>query len=262
MTLDLVEAARGVTKQVRFGRHAKCERCDGSGAALGSLPVTCQYCGGAGQVLRASGILRLQTTCPSCHGEGKITKDPCRGCRGVGYLTREVIREVQIPAGIDDGMRVRLPGEGEPSPNGGPPGDCYCFIHVKDHPLFERDGQHLILRLPITYSQAALGATVEIPTLNGPADLKVPAGTQPGEEFTLRGKGLADPRRSGLGDLLVQVNIEVPKKLDAEQEKLLRQLSDLEHAVVTPHRKNFFEKVGYFFTTQHDAAHSGAAAED
>ena len=262
VTLDLVEAARGVTRPVRFQRHARCEQCKGSGAAPGSSPVTCDYCGGAGQVLRASGILRLQTTCPSCHGEGKITKDPCRGCRGQGYVPREVTREVTIPAGIDDGMRVRLPGEGEPSPNGGPPGDCYCFIHVKEHPLFERDGQHLILRLPIAYSQAALGATLEIPTLNGPADLIVHAGTQPGEVFTLRGKGLADPRRSGVGDLLVQVNIEVPKKVDAEQEKLLRQLSDLEHAAVTPHRKNFFDKVRNFFTTQYDEAPSGAAAED
>ena len=262
VTLDLVEAARGVNHKVRFARHARCEQCEGSGAAPGSSPVTCDYCGGAGQVLRASGILRLQTTCPSCHGEGKITKDPCRGCRGQGYVPREVTREVQIPAGIDDGMRVRLPGEGEPSPNGGPPGDCYCFIHVKDHPLFERDGQHLILRMPITYSQAALGATLEIPTLNGPANLTVHAGTQPGEVFTLRGKGLADPRRSGVGNLLVQVNIEVPKTFDAEQENLLRQLSELEHTAVTPHRKNFFEKVGDFFTTQHDEAPSGAGAED
>jgi molecular chaperone DnaJ len=189
----------------------------------------------------------VQTTCPSCRGAGSIVKDPCTKCRATGFVRTRVTREVQIPAGIDDQMRVRLPGEGEPSANGGPRGDCYCFIKVKEHPLFQREGQHLVVRVPITYSQAALGAKVEIPTLDGPHELKVPAGTQSGEVFKLRGKGVPSPRGSGVGDLLVQVNIEVPKSLSPRQDELLRQLAEQEHVEVSPHRKSFFEKLREYF---------------
>ena len=192
--------------------------------------------------MQSTGIFRMQTTCPSCHGAGSVIKDPCPACRGTGHMLKKVVTEVEIPAGIDDEMRVRLPGEGEPSPNGGPPGDCYCFISVQDHPLFERDGQHLICRVPITYSQAALGATIEVPTLNGRGELEIPAGTQSGEVFRMRGKGMPDPRRRGLGDLLVQVKIEVPKKLSKDEQKLLRELAEQEHKHVTPQRKSFFDK--------------------
>jgi molecular chaperone DnaJ len=154
---------------------------------------------------------------------------------------------VQIPAGVDDQMRVRLPGEGEPSPNGGLRGDCYCFISVREHALFQREGQHLVVRVPISYSQAALGTKLEVPTLNGPHELKVPAGTQTGEVFKVRGLGVASPRGRGVGDLLVQVNIEVPKTLSPQQEELLRKLAEQEHAEVTPHRKSFFDKVREYF---------------
>jgi molecular chaperone DnaJ len=247
VTLDLVQAARGATVTVEFQRHETCSACEGSGAKPGSARTRCSYCGGRGQVVQSTGIFRVQTTCPSCHGAGSIIKEPCASCRASGYVLRSVRREVKIPAGIDDQMRVRLPGEGEPSPSGGPRGDCYCFVSVREHPLFQREGPHLIVRVPITYSQAALGATIEVPTLSGPQEIAVPAGTQSGEVFKLRGKGMPSPRGRGVGDLLVQVNIEVPKALSQRQEELLRQLAEQEHVEVSPHRKSFFDKVRDFF---------------
>jgi molecular chaperone DnaJ len=247
VTLDLLEAARGVTATIEFERHEACDECKGSGAKPGSTRTKCTYCGGRGQVLQSTGIFRVQSTCPSCRGAGSIVKDPCTKCRASGYVLKTVRRDVQIPAGIDDQMRVRLPGEGEPSPNGGPRGDCYCFITVKDHPLFQREGSHLIVRVPVSYSQAALGATIEVPTLEGRHELKIPAGTQTGEVFKLRGRGMPSPRGREVGDLLVQVNIEVPKNLSERQEELLRELAEHEHANVSPHRKSFFEKVREYF---------------
>ncbi|MBX3432557.1 MAG: molecular chaperone DnaJ [Pirellulales bacterium] len=246
-TLTLEEAAAGVAKTVEFQRHETCATCDGSGAAPGSVRETCSYCGGHGQVIQQAGIVRMQTTCPACRGEGSTVKSPCRACRGKGRTLHTAQAEVQIPAGIDDGMQIRIAGQGEPSPNGGPPGDCYCVVAVKPHELFEREGQHLIFRMPITYSQAALGARVEVPTLSGRAEIEVKPGTQSGEVFRLRGQGLVDPRRPGRGDLHVQVTIDVPKKLSAEEETLLRQLAELEQTHVAPHRKSFMEKLKEYF---------------
>ena len=247
VTLDLMQAARGATVTVEFERHEKCADCEGSGAKPGSVRTRCGYCGGRGQVLQSAGIFRVQTTCPSCHGAGMITKDPCTSCRASGFVLKQVEREVQFPAGIDDQMRVRLPGEGEPNSAGGARGDCYCFIRVREHELFQREGQHLVVRVPITYSQAVLGTTFDVPTLDGPHELKIPAGTQTGEVFKLRGKGMPSPRGRGVGDLLVQVNIEVPKTLSASQEDLLRQLAEHENVEVSPHRMSFLEKVRDFF---------------
>ncbi|MEX2114590.1 MAG: molecular chaperone DnaJ [Pirellulales bacterium] len=247
VTLDLMQAARGATVTVEFQRHEICTDCDGNGAKPGSQRSKCSYCGGRGQVIQSTGIFRVQTTCPSCHGSGTVIKEPCTSCRASGFVLKHVRREVQIPAGIDDQMRVRLPGEGEPSPSGGPRGDCYCFITVKEHSLFQRDGQHLIVRVPIAYSQAALGSKIEVPTLDGPDELKIPPGTQSGAVFKLRGKGMPSPRGRGVGDLLVQVNIEVPKTLNETQEALLRQLAEQDHVEVSPHRKSFFDKVREFF---------------
>jgi molecular chaperone DnaJ len=176
-----------------------------------------------------------------------VISHPCTACRGTGYEAGNVSVEVRIPAGIDDGMRVRIAGEGEPSHDGGPPGDCYCFVRVREHPLFQRDGTHLILQLPITYTQAALGATIEVPTLEGPDTLTVPAGTQSGEVFRLRRRGVSDPHGGVKGDLLVQAFVEVPQKLNARQEELLRQLAELEHADVTPHRRTFLDKLRDYF---------------
>jgi molecular chaperone DnaJ len=192
-----------------------------------------------------------------CHGEGSTIKQPCPSCRGSGQTLRKVTTEVQIPAGVDDEMRVRIAGEGEPSPDGGPPGDCYCFISVLPHPLFERDGQHLVCRVPITYSQAALGATLEVPMLDGRGELEIPPGTQSNQVFKLSGKGMPDPRRRGLGDLLVQVVIEVPKKLSKEEQALLRELAELEHKHVAPERKSFFTKLKDYFTADEDTEQQG-----
>ncbi len=247
VTLDLEEAARGVTKTVEFARSHRCPTCDASGVAPGSSKETCRRCGGRGQVVQSAGILRVQTACPACQGAGAIITDPCRDCRGQGFVSGKVNLDVAIPAGVDDGMRVRLTGEGGPSPDGGPPGDCYCFVSVRPHQLFERDGTHLILRLPMNYTQAVLGATVEVPTLNGPYELKVPAGTQPGEVFRIRSEGVPDPRGGPRGDLLVQTFIEIPKRLSPEQEKLLRELAELEHADVTPQRKSFLKTLRDYF---------------
>ncbi|MEN1679890.1 MAG: molecular chaperone DnaJ [Planctomycetota bacterium] len=248
VTLTLHEAAEGATKTVEFQRHELCEDCDGSGAAPGSVREACGYCGGHGRVIQAAGIVRMQTTCPACHGEGSTVSKPCRSCRGSGRRLKKVVTEVQIPPGVDDGMRVRITGEGEASPDGGPRGDCYCFISILPHPLFEREGQHLVCRVPITYSQAALGCELEVPTLAGRGSVELQPGTQSGDVFRVTGGGMPDPRRRGLGDLLVQVTIEVPKKLAKEEEKLLRQLAELEHKHVAPERKSFFDKIKEYFT--------------
>ena len=247
VTLELEEAARGINKTVEFNRSKKCETCEGSGAKPGSKKVSCQYCGGRGQIVQSAGILRVQTTCPSCQGSGSTITEPCEKCRGRAYVSERVKQEVKIPPGIDDGMQVRIRGEGEPSPDGGPAGDLYCHVQVRKHRLFQRDGNNLILQMPISYTQAALGSKLEIPTLQGKHELPIGAGTQSGDVFRIRGRGMPDPRGSGPGDLLVQTHIEVPKKISAEQEKLLRELAEIEQAHVSPHRKSFFEKIKEYF---------------
>ena len=248
VNLTLHEAAQGVLKTVQFSRHETCEDCDGSGAAEGSTRETCGYCGGHGRVIQSAGIVRMQTTCPACHGAGTSINKPCRTCRGKGQKLKTVETEVRIPAGVDNGTRVRISGQGEPSSSGGPPGDCYCFISVMDHPLFEREGQHLVVRAPITYTQAALGCDLEVPTLAGRDSIKLPPGTQSGDVFRVQGQGMPDPRRHGLGDLLVQVSIEVPKSLTKDEERLLRELAELEHTNVAPERKSFFSQLKDYFT--------------
>jgi molecular chaperone DnaJ len=254
ITLDLLEVARGVTKNVTYSRSHTCETCGGSGARPGTKPETCKYCGGHGQVIQSSGIFRVQTTCPACHGGGTVVKTPCDNCDGHGQVQERATREVNIPPGVDSQTRLRISGEGDASPNGGPPGDCYVFITVREHSLFHRDGMNLVCRMPISYSQAALGATVEVPTLDGPEDLKIPAGTQPGDVFKLRGRGMPDPRRRGTGDLLVQVDLEVPRQLNERQEELLRELAKEEDTNVSPQKKSFFEKLKEYFVPDEAAA--------
>lgn len=256
LTIELLDAARGCKKSIRFQRHEQCESCHGSGARAGSSRKPCNYCGGRGQVVQSAGILRVQTTCPQCRGAGTVIAEPCDDCRGQGYVLRQVEREVMVPAGIEDEMRIRLTGEGDPDPNGGPRGDCYCLVRVKEHPLFERNGQHLVCHVPITYSQAALGANIEVPTLEGKIEYEIPRGTQSGAVFRLSGRGMKDPHgRRGPGDLLVQVSIDVPKKLSAREEELLRELAEVGHTNVSPHRKTFFEKLrDYFVPSEEDQA--------
>jgi molecular chaperone DnaJ len=248
VTLTLKEAAAGCRKTVHFQRHELCTKCEGTGAEDGSKREKCTYCGGRGQVVQQAGIVRMATTCPACRGEGMAPGTPCHACRGAGHTLRKVQAEVDVPAGVDNGMQIRMTGQGEPSPSGGPPGDCYCVVAVLPHPLFEREGQHLVCRVPITYSQAVLGAKLEAPTLAGLSEVTIPPGTQSGDVFRLRGQGLPDPRVPGVGDLLVQVTIEVPKKVTAEEDLLLRQLADLEHKNVAPARKSFFDKLKDYFT--------------
>jgi molecular chaperone DnaJ len=252
-TISLQEAARGVTKKIKFRRHRACGVCGGSGAKPGTHPETCGYCGGAGRVVQSTGFFSMQTTCPACKGQGTVIKDPCTECRGSGYVRVMVEREFQIPPGVDEHTRLRLAGEGEPSPDGGPPGDCYVFISVTEHPLFHRDGQNLICQVPMAYSQAALGATIDVPTLDGPRELHIPRGTQVGDVFRMTGLGMPHPRNRSRGDLLVQVAIEVPTKVSEEHEELLRKLAEVEHSQVSPRRKSFFEKVKECFVPHEDS---------
>ncbi|MFK7737675.1 MAG: molecular chaperone DnaJ [Pirellulaceae bacterium] len=247
VTLDLEEAASGVKKQVALTRHEACGRCEATGAEPGSQAQVCGRCRGQGQVVQATGILRVQTSCPQCRGSGQIITTPCQECDGSGALPKQVSLEVTIPAGVDDGMRVRLSNEGQASPDGGPPGDAYCFIQVRQHPIFRREGSDLVIQVPLTYTQAVLGTEVEIPTLGGKKSFEVPKGTQSGEVFQLRGQGMPDPRSGMRGELLVQTFVEIPKKINSQQEELLRQLADLEEKHVTPHRKSFFERVFDYF---------------
>ena len=247
--IDLLEAAHGTAKVIRFRRHHRCVTCNGSGAKPGTKPESCNYCGGTGRVVQSTGIFSLQTTCPSCHGNGAIIRTPCPDCRGAGFVKKQVTRKIDIPSGVDTGVQLRLHGEGEPEPGGGEPGDCYCLIRVSDHPLFDRKGSHLICQIPISYSQAALGAKIEVPTLDGRQEIAIPAGTQTADVFTLRGHGMPDPRRRSRGDLVVQVHVEVPKKLSEEHEELLRKLAEFEQRDVTPQRKSFFKKLKKYFQT-------------
>jgi molecular chaperone DnaJ len=248
VSLSLEEAASGVSRSVDFSRSKACDKCHGSGSKPGSQRAQCRRCGGHGQIVQSAGILRVQTTCPTCQGAGSIITDPCDACRGHGYIKERTKLDVNIPPGVDDGMRVRLAGFGEPSPDGGPPGDAYCFVAVKKHKLFQRDGTHLILQMPITYSQAALGATIEVPTLAGPHNLVIPPGSQSGEVFRVRGRGMPDVRGGASGDLHVQTFIEVPKRLTSSQERLLRELAEVEQTEVSPHRKSFLERIRDYFT--------------
>jgi len=248
VTLDLKEAAIGCKKEVTIHRHKACDTCRGSGAEPGTSPETCDYCGGNGQVIQAQGFFRMQTTCPSCRGSGKVVRSKCDDCQGSGLLGEIVKRTVTIPAGIDHGQSLCLRGEGEAGPNNGPSGDLYIEIRVKDHPLFQREGLHLICEVPVSYSQAALGATIEIPLLVGQHELKLPRGTQPGEVFRVRGKGMPDPRGRDVGDLHVQIQVVIPKKVSDEHEALLRKLAEIEKVEVHPHQKSWFEKLKDFVT--------------
>jgi molecular chaperone DnaJ len=251
--LDLLEAARGCSKTFDVTRLEVCATCRGSGAKAGSQPATCSYCGGRGQVLQSQGFFRISQTCPGCQGRGTLIKDPCTDCSG-GRVKAKRTLQVEIPAGVDTGMRVRLRGEGEPGDNGAPRGDLYCYISVREHPLFHREGSNLICQVPITFTQAALGADVDVPGLSGKQRLSVPRGTQSGEVFRLRGQGMPDPNGRGKGDLVVQVVIETPKKLTKRQEELLREFAETEQTHVTPQRKSFFDQLREFFTTDEGSA--------
>ena len=247
VNLSLVEAARGADKVVVFSRHESCTECDGSGAKKGTQPQSCEYCGGQGQVIQSAGVFRLQTTCPACRGVGKIIRDKCSECAGVGLKDEHVERKVTIPAGVDNDVRVRLAGEGEPGLHGGPPGDCYCSVVIEEHPFLKRDARDLHCRVPITFCQAALGATVDVPTLDGAKPLEIKRGTQPGDIIRVRGLGMPEIRGRGIGDLHVHVDVEVPKSLSAREEELLRDFAAEEQKAVSPHRSSFLSRLAEYF---------------
>lgn len=253
LTIDLLEAARGCSRTIEIERLEQCTTCGGSGAKPGSAPETCDYCRGHGQVVQSQGFFRLQTTCPRCQGTGTIVRDKCGSCQGRGRIPAPVTLDVRIPPGVDTGMQLCLRGEGAAGTNGGPRGDLYVDIQVREHPLFQRKGPHLTCRVPITYTQAALGAEIEIPVLEGRHTYTIPAGTQPGEVFRLRGAGMPDPHGGRPGDLHVEVQLEVPKQVGGRHEELLRELAELENANVGAHRKTFLEKLKDWFSLNDDA---------
>lgn len=251
MVLTLEEAVRGVTKEIRIPTLAECDTCHGSGAKAGSSATTCSTCHGAGQVQMRQGFFAVQQTCPTCHGRGKIIKDPCNKCHGQGRVEKTKTLSVKIPAGVDTGDRVRLSGEGEAGENGAPAGDLYVQVQVKQHPIFERDGNNLYCEVPINFAMAALGGEIEVPTLDGRVNLKVPAETQTGKLFRMRGKGVKSVRGGAQGDLLCRVVVETPVKLNDKQKQLLRELEESlggeKGAKNSPRSKSFLDGVKKFF---------------
>ncbi len=222
LDLSLEQAVSGDTVEIEVPVLAACEQCDGSGAKPGTSPSTCPDCGGAGQIRVAQGFFSLQQTCPRCRGNGKVITDPCSQCGGSGRREKRKTLSVKIPAGVDTGDRIRLTGEGEAGFNGGPPGDLYVQVEVREHKLFQRDGRNLYCEMPLSFVDAALGGEIEVPTLDGRVKLKIPPETQTGKIFRLRGKGVTPVRGGGVGDLLCKVNVETPVRLSDKQKALLR----------------------------------------
>ncbi len=227
LELSLEEAVAGTEVKIRVPVMAACQYCGGSGAQTGSSPVVCSTCNGHGSVRMQQGFFSLQQTCPACRGTGKQIKDPCRSCHGQGRVQEDKTLSVKIPAGVDTGDRIRLAGEGEAGEHGGPPGDLYVQVVVRDHPIFTRDGANLYCEVPISFPSACLGGELEVPTLGGKVKLKIPLETQTGKLFRLRGKGVRPVRGGGIGDLLCRVRIETPVRLTGEQKEIIEQLEEL-----------------------------------
>ena len=226
MEITLEEAARGKDTQIRIPSWDTCETCKGSGAKPGTSPKTCGTCNGSGTVHMRQGFFSIQQTCPHCHGTGKIIPEPCTTCNGAGKIKKQKTLEVKIPAGINEGMRIRSAGNGEPGTNGGPSGDLYIEIRVKQHDIFERDGDDLHCTVPVGLTTVTLGGTIEVPTLGGNAEIELPEGTQHGKTFRLRGKGIKGIRSSYPGDLYAHIAVETPVKLTEHQRKLLKELDE------------------------------------
>ena len=250
--LTLNEVAVGTEKSIEFTRQDICEDCSGSGSAKGSRPSKCSTCGGSGQVAQAGlgGFFQMVSTCPACRGSGTVITNPCKKCRGSGRVPKKRLVTVKIPAGVHESQSVRIGGEGEPGFNGGPRGDLYCYVKIKEHPFLERQGANLIATVPVSFTQAALGGLIEVPSLNGPKELKIPAGTQSGDVFRIKGQGLVDIRTKRNGDELVQIIVEIPKKLNSQQEELLRKFTETESETILPKSKGFFEKLKQYFNNR------------
>jgi molecular chaperone DnaJ len=250
LEISLEEAARGTETKIRIPTLETCETCGGSGAKAGTEPVTCPTCQGQGQVRIQQGFFSLQQSCPRCSGTGKIIRDPCGTCSGAGRVRRQKTLSVKIPAGVDEGDRIRLTGEGEAGVNGGPPGDLYVVVRLKPHQVFQREDNDLHCEMPISFTTAALGGEIEIPTLEGSAKIKIPPETQTGKVFRLRGKGIKGVRSQSYGDLMCHVVVETPVSLTARQRELLMELEAINQEEAgrhNPKAKSWFEKVKEFF---------------
>jgi molecular chaperone DnaJ len=245
LTLD--DIAKGTEKTIEFTRQDTCSVCNGTGAAKGSSPSRCPTCSGTGQVTRGGGFFQMVSTCGQCGGTGQIITNPCKKCRGTGRVPRKRTLKVKIPPGVHEGQGVRVANEGEPGRGGGPRGDLYCYVRIKPHEFLKRDGNDLIAIVPITFTQAALGGTIDVPSINGKQGLKIPPGTQYGSVFRIKGQGLPDVRTHRTGDQLVQVTIETPTRLSSEQRDLLRKFAETENINVSPESTRFFERLKRHF---------------
>jgi molecular chaperone DnaJ len=250
LQLSLEDAVAGTTVKIRVPTLVKCNVCNGSGAKKGTKPKTCETCGGHGQVRMQQGFFSVQQTCPTCHGKGSVITDPCSACHGVGRVEQHKTLSVKVPPGVDTGDRIRLAGEGEAGENSGPPGDLYVQVQVKEHAIFTREENHLFCEVPISFVIAALGGELEVPTLDGKVKLKIPAGTQSGKLFRMRGKGVKPVRGGPVGDLLCRVMVETPINLTDKQKDLLRQLEDSMEGSSerhSPHSTSWLDGVKKFF---------------
>ena len=251
LELSLEDAVNGTSVKIKVPTWVKCDTCGGSGAKKGSSPKTCGTCQGAGQVRMQQGFFSVQQTCPTCHGRGTVIEDPCGSCRGQGRVQETKTLSVKVPPGVDTGDRIRLQGEGEAGDHGGPPGDLYVQVHVREHAIFTRDDSHLYCEVPIAFTTAALGGELEVPTLDGKVMLKIPEGTQTGKMFRMRGKGIKPVRGGPQGDLICRVVVETPVKLNDEQRGLLRQLDKSLQGGGSKHSPNahsWLDRVKSFFT--------------
>jgi molecular chaperone DnaJ len=253
LELDLNQAVFGHSAEIDVTKLAECDTCGGSGAAKGSTPVTCETCNGVGQVRISQGFFQLQQPCPKCRGTGTTIKNPCDTCLGQGRVRRSKRLAVKIPAGVDTGDRIRLSGEGESGRNGGPPGDLYVEVHVREHEIFDRDGADLLCKVPTSFATAVLGGSVDVPTLDGHVSLKIPAETQSGTQFRLRDKGVKPVRGGARGDLFCTVVVETPVKLSGDQREMLRKFEESlkkDGHKHTPRGESFFEGVKRFFSSE------------
>jgi molecular chaperone DnaJ len=241
--LTLNEVTKGTEKTIEFTRQDICPECNGSACVRGTKPSRCSACGGSGQVARGGGFFQMVSTCPQCRGSGEVITNPCKKCRGTGRVPKKRVVNVKIPPGVHEGQGIRVASEGEPGRSGGPRGDLYCYVRIKPHEFLQRDGNDLIAVVPVSFTQAALGATIEVPSLNGSRQLKIPAGTQYGSIFRIKGQGLPDIRTRRTGDQLVQIIVEIPTKLNSTQQELLREFAKTENKSVFPKTKSFFEKL-------------------
>ena len=248
MDITLAEAFAGKQAQIRVPTSVGCEKCAGTGAKPGTKPSTCPTCGGQGKVRASQGFFTIERVCPSCHGRGEFIEDPCTGCEGAGRVNKERTLQVSIPAGVEDGTRIRLAGEGEAGVRGGPTGDLYIFLAIKPHEFFQRDGADVFCRVPISMTTAALGGNIEVPTLDGTrVKMPVPPGAESGKQFRLKGKGMPVLRSKVQGDMYIQVEVETPKNLTRRQRELLEEFERESKAENSPASAGFFSKVKEFF---------------